>query len=95
MDGLKIKVASPTAPNMDLPLIPFFSPFGGNQRSVTMGAAHTEGRTVYRRDGRHRWLRNDMPDVLVWDIEMVADLRDSGLEAIFVPSPRPSGGLRP
>ena len=29
-DGLEIKVAFPTAPNMNLPLIPFFNPFGGN-----------------------------------------------------------------
>ena len=28
-DGLEIEVALPAAPNVDLPLIPFFSPFRG------------------------------------------------------------------
>ena len=33
-DGLEVEVASPTAPNMDLPLVPFFYPFRGNQRVI-------------------------------------------------------------
>lgn len=45
-DGLEIEVALPAAPNVDLPLVPVFSPFRGNQRIVTVGAAHPEARTT-------------------------------------------------
>jgi hypothetical protein len=53
-EGFETAVAFPTAPNvMDLPLIPIFGPFGGNQLIVALSAVHLEGRTTIGYHRRH------------------------------------------